>query len=212
MPMSPETGRDGAEDADDAAGAAALEAADLHLTQLLERMSSGDELARDRVWELLHGELRRCAERAERKGGPDAGLQATELIGVAFMRVSALEGKQWADRAHFVSVAALAMRSEIVDFVRRADRWQDDSTFARVVSDIETRVDGDLVGFYDELETFAEVDPAMAHALELKALGYGMGEIAELLRIPPRTFNRHFERARAHLRRRMRWTHDSGGE
>lgn len=39
----------------------------------------------------------------------------------------------------------------------------------------------------------------MAHAAELRAMGYDSQEAADLLGLKLRTFERHFRRARAHL-------------
>ncbi len=182
----------------------------LEVTQLLSRMSEGNEEARNRVWALLHDQLHQRAGHEAR--GAKGQLQATELIGIAFARVNNLTGKDWSSRRHFVAVAALAMRSAVIDHLRHAGSRAGRELLDDVVDDLAARVDGDVVGFYDELEKFSKTDPLMAHALELKALGYESSEISEHLGLPERTFYRHFERARAHLRKRMAWRHTSGNE
>jgi len=171
------------------------------ITQLLSRMSEGNAEARNQVWELLHEQLRKRAGREAE--GAKGLLQATELINIAFTKVDRLEGKDWSNRRHFVSVAALAMRSAVVDHLRSVGRKGPHTLIDTLVNDVSARVDGDVLGFYDELANFAKTDPLMAHALELRALGYEKSEIAEHLGIAERTFHRRFERARAHLKGRL---------
>jgi len=180
------------------------------ITQLLTRMSAGSLEARDEVWGILHEQLHRRAGREAR--GSHGLLEATELISIAFTRVDRLGGKDWASRRHFIAVAALAMRSAVVDHLRRDGSKGEREPLDEVVEGVAARVDGDVLGFYDELDAFAKADPVMAHALELKALGYEATEIAEHLGMPERSFYRHFDRARAHLQKRMQWRQTSGNE
>ncbi len=172
------------------------------ITALLARLAGGDEAARAAVWEALYGELRRCAGRVAARAGQRAP-QATELIQQAYLRVGgATDGLTFASRRHFIAYAVQAMRTALLDHLRSE---RQDEPFDAVADAIADRVGGDLTGFYEVLEEFRRIDPEMAHAAELRAMGYASEEIAELLGLTLRTFERRFARARARLHAKMPW-------
>ena len=177
---------------------------DPRVTVLLQRMSDGDVSARDTVWELLHEELRRTAMRRLGRQDPGFTLQATQLVGLAYERIERQVGKEWRDRNHFLAVASVAMRSALVDHVRkkRVDLVHDLPLDALVV-EVEERV-GDLLAFNEVLSRFQKLDPTMARAVDMRMLGFSMGEIAEVVQMPIRTFERRFAQARAYLHDRLR--------
>jgi RNA polymerase sigma factor (TIGR02999 family) len=170
------------------------------LTQLLERMSAGDEEAGRELWARLYPELRQRARQAAR-GAPNHSLQPTELIGHAYERMCRLRGKQWTDRDHFLAVAALSMHWTLVDYARRKrrrDALRADLEEALVA--VEDRV-GDLLRFEEAVEKLDAVDPPMGKALRLRCLGYDQREVAAMLGISRRTLDRSFARARAWVHR-----------
>ena len=172
------------------------------ITLLLARLAQGDVAARDAVWEALQAELRRCAGQVARNGGRLAP-HATELIQMAYLRVGgATEGVPFESRRHFIAYAMRAMRTALLDHVRSERQGEPLDSFADAIA---ARVGGDLTGFYEVLEEFRAIDPEMADAAELRAMGYGNEEIAQFLCVPLRTFERRFARARARLHQRMPW-------
>src|SRR5688572_23661941 len=88
------------------------------VTRLLSKVSEGDHLAEQRVFELVYRDLHRPAKlyiNAERR---DHTLQATALVQEAYLRISRTEGLEWQNRADFIAVAAKAMRRILVDHAR----------------------------------------------------------------------------------------------
>lgn len=172
------------------------------LTQLLTRMSSGDIVAAGRVWETLYPDLLRRARRLMHGQGPDHTLHATALIGLAYERIQRLDGKVWVDRGHFLATAALSMHSALVDHARRKKTRTaaGSSPFDEAVVLVEDRV-GDLVDFEDAVAQFDRLDPTTGKALRLVSLGYGVGDIADMLLTSRRTLQRNLARARAHVHR-----------
>jgi RNA polymerase sigma factor (TIGR02999 family) len=88
-------------------------------TGLLLAWSKGDSDALDRLVPLVHQELHRLAVRYMRRERADHPLQPTALVNEAYLRLMDVTRVQWHDRAHFLAVAAQAMRRILVDFARQ---------------------------------------------------------------------------------------------
>ena len=93
----------------------------LDATQLLERISGGDDDAWSQLIPLVYEELRLLARRSRRNESPGHGLQTTEVIHEAYLRL--LPSQQpWDSRAHFLGAAAIAMHRILIEFARSRDR------------------------------------------------------------------------------------------
>ena len=90
------------------------------LTQLLKATGDGDADAAARLLELVYEELRGvAARRLQRSGGPHT-LQPTALVHEVWLRLMGHELPRWANRRHFFSAAARAMRDILVERARAA--------------------------------------------------------------------------------------------
>src|SRR5262245_31996076 len=90
------------------------------VTRLLQRMSSGDARAADELLPLIYDELHALAARAMGRRVAGQTLQPTALVNEAWLRLAGPEDQGgFANRAHFLGVAARAMRSVLVDHARR---------------------------------------------------------------------------------------------
>lgn len=89
------------------------------VTALLGEWSRGDHGALDRLLPLVYAELRRMAARQLRSERPNHTLQPTALVHEAYLRLVEQRQVDWQGRAHFVGVAAQAMRRILVDHARR---------------------------------------------------------------------------------------------
>jgi len=89
------------------------------VTQILTAIEQGDINAADKLLPLVYEELRKLA--AQRMANEAAGqtLQATALVHEAWMRLVGGENPKFANRAHFFSAAAEAMRRILIDNARR---------------------------------------------------------------------------------------------
>ena len=90
-------------------------------------------------------------------------LPPTALENEAFLRLAGSGEKSFTDHRHFIGVAAKAMRSVLIDHVRRKRAAKRGGTFARVPLDdvaaaIEERVP-DLLSLDEALVRLATVDP-----------------------------------------------------
>src|SRR5262245_64980433 len=89
------------------------------VTQLLARVSAGDDDAVDRLFPLVYQQLRQAAESALRSERPGHTLQPTALVHEAYLKLIGSGGIPARDRSHFLSIAARAMRQILVDHARR---------------------------------------------------------------------------------------------
>src|SRR5258708_27188114 len=87
------------------------------VSTLLLRMREGDTRALPELVAFLYDELHRLARRQLRGERADHTLRPTALLHEAFLRLNAA-GLPYADRTHFLAVAARVMRNVLVDYAR----------------------------------------------------------------------------------------------
>jgi RNA polymerase sigma factor (TIGR02999 family) len=173
------------------------------VTQLLQRLRAGDADARERLFPLVYEELRLVARRALQRERPDHTLRPTELVHEAFLKLGAAEGP-WQDRAHFLGVAARAMRQILVDHARRRLAGKRGggmvpTTLEDVGSD-EGLPPEELLALDGALDRLEQRDARMRALVEYRFFaGLSDREIAELLHVSERTVNREWAKARAWL-------------
>lgn len=93
------------------------------VTQILQKMDSGDPSAADELLPLIYEELRKHAASRLKQESPGQTLQATALVHEAYLRlVEREERDKWQSRGHFFAAAAEAMRRILVDNARRKRR------------------------------------------------------------------------------------------
>jgi RNA polymerase sigma factor (TIGR02999 family) len=177
------------------------------VTQLLQRLRAGDADARDRLFPLVYEELRQVARRALRRERPDHTLRPTELVHEAFLKLGAADGP-WQDRAHFLGVAARAMRQILVDHARRRLAGKRGggvvaTTLEEVGAD-QGLPPEELLALDAALDRLEQRDPRLRSLVEYRFFG-GLSdrEIAELLQVSERTVNRDWAKARAWLHKEV---------
>jgi len=180
---------------------------DVPLTQLLKLAAQGERGAFDRVFEALYPDLRRIAHARLRVQGGVAHLDTTALVHESFLRLVSVAELALADRKHFFTYAAKAMRNIIIDFAREhlADRRGGGAVAlqldTQVAHEIDT-ADGEstLIAINDALLALESVDPALSQVVEMRYFaGYSEPEVAEMLGISERTVRRQWDKARMFL-------------
>ena len=83
------------------------------LTQLLRR-SGDDPAVEEQLLGLVYGELRRMAARFMQGQNQGHSLQPTDLVHECFLKIHRRDADTYANRNHFLAVAARAMRSILV--------------------------------------------------------------------------------------------------
>ena len=178
-------------------------------TRLLEDLTAGNRAVADRLMPLVYDELRGIAHRQMQGERSDHTLDTTALVHEAYLNLVKNEHLDWQNRAHFLSMAAIAMRRILIDYARRrgADKrgggiailTLDDSQFAH---------DG-------RPEEFIELDEALTrleahHARSATVViykffgGLSHDEIAEVLGVSVPTVHRDWRLARLWLSREMK--------
>jgi RNA polymerase sigma factor (TIGR02999 family) len=175
------------------------------VTQLLRAARDGDASAIDRIVPLVYEDLRRLARRQLGRGFGPQTVRPTELVHEAYVKLSVGGAEAAVDRAHFLAIAARAMRQVLVDEARhhqaakRGGGWQRATLSGKHwVADFDV---DELLTLNDALQ---ELDPRQRQVVECRFFG-GMedSEIAEALGVTDRTVRRDWVKARAWLYRAL---------
>ena len=171
---------------------------------LVTAARAGDDQAADALYDAVYDQLRRLARRV-RSGGTPETLNTTALVHEAYLKMA--DGSGYDDRAHFLGVAAKAMRHVVIDHVRRS-RAEKRGGGAEVLPLRETLVgegaDPDLLALDEALERFARVDERGARVIECRFFGgLTIEETAATLGVSTPTVERSWRAARAWLVREL---------
>jgi len=179
------------------------------VTHLLERWSTGDRSALDRLTPILYDELRRLAASHLRRGNQSETIQPTSLVHEAYLKLAGQEKLAFQNRAQFFGLAAQVMRSILVDHARaKAAAKRGGGGFAITLHDemaVTAGSEPDVLVLHEALEALAEQDKRKATVIEMRYFG-GMTaqEIAGTLGISLATIGREIRVGQAWLLRRMR--------
>jgi RNA polymerase sigma-70 factor (ECF subfamily) len=179
-----------------------------HATDLLAALSDGDPNALSALMPLVYEELKRLARgrlRHERQGHT---LDTGALVHEAYLRMIRLDRMKWESRAHFLAIAAQAMRNILVSHARSRKRRKRGGGALHVpIEDVGglPAVEQERILDLDRaLERLAEVNPRHARIVECRFFG-GMTieETAVALAISPATAKRDWRVLRLWLGREL---------
>jgi RNA polymerase sigma factor (TIGR02999 family) len=178
------------------------------VTALLLAWSAGDREALQKLLPLVYGELRARAERYLRKERAGHTLQPTALVNEAYLKLVDQKRVKWRSRAHFLAVAARAMREVLVDYARRhrAARHGGGATFVALDAAMAAAPSPslDLLALDMALDRLASLDERQSKLVELRVFaGLTIDEAAEAMGISPATVSREWKHAEAWLHREM---------
>jgi RNA polymerase sigma factor (TIGR02999 family) len=92
------------------------------VTKLLLALHNGHREALDELVPLVYNELREIARRKLRHERSGHTLTTTALVHEAYLKLVQLDRVEWQSRAHFMAIAANAMRKILVDHARQRKR------------------------------------------------------------------------------------------
>jgi RNA polymerase sigma factor (TIGR02999 family) len=177
-------------------------------------MRRGDDKAARRLLLLVYDELRALAGDMFRDQPPDHTWEPTALVHEAYIRLVNHQEVEWTDRAHFLAVAAKAMRNLLIDHARKhkADKrgggWQRVALDAVVDSAAERSID--LLALDESLEELGRLHERQARVVELRFFGgLTVRAAAEVLKVSPASVDNDWRMARAWLTRRLTGAHES---
>ena len=174
----------------------------------LQTATRGDSSALDRLFPALYQELKRQAAgylRGERAGHT---LQPTALAHETYLRLMGRRDFPWQNRAHFMAVAARAMRGILVDHARRRRAQKRGGGREQVPLDATMAIEEQRPVAFDDLdralEDLARRSERQAKVVELRYFGgLSAEETAEVLGVSPVTVKRDWATARAWLYREL---------
>ena len=175
---------------------------------VLEALRTGGRSALDRLIPLLYRELHEIAHRHLLIRGDGATLETTALVHEAYLKLVDQSQARWNDRAHFLAVAAVAMRHILVDRAKARTALKRGGprlavTLEEDVIAIDDQPDA-LLQLDEALERLRTLDERLARVVDCRFFG-GMSheEIAEALGVTARTVERDWVKARVLLREEM---------
>ena len=174
------------------------------VTELLGALRRGDRDALDQLLPLVYDALRGLARRQLSRERAPLTLDATGLVHEAYLKLVG-GSVDAADRAHFLAVAARAMRQVLVDHARRRHAARRGGDWAAM-----TLTEGlkgpdfnpaELLALDEALE---QLDPRQRQVVECRFFaGMEEHEIAAALGLTERTVRRDWVKARAWLYRTL---------
>jgi RNA polymerase sigma factor (TIGR02999 family) len=177
------------------------------LSLLIEAAERGDQSAADALFTALYSELHRMARRELARQGGLMSLGATTLLHQAYIEMAAKDGDSFPDRARFMAYASRVMRGLIIDHARNRSALKRGGQFHITSSgtEVEERADDrELVRISEALDELAKADPSLAEIVDMKFFcGFTFEEIGALKSISERTAQRHWEKARIYLHRKI---------
>jgi RNA polymerase sigma-70 factor (ECF subfamily) len=177
------------------------------VTQLLIAWSKGDEEAFKQLVPLVHAELNQLARARLKDERKNHSLEPAALVNEAYIRLVNEKAVGWKNRAHFFAIASERMRQILVDHARRRKRKKRDAVLVSLSEAGQQAVgfSSEIIAVNEALETLAEAAPRQTRIVVLRYFGgLTVDEIAEVLKIAPRTVEREWKSARAWLYSRLR--------
>lgn len=171
---------------------------------MLGRLAAGESSVAAQLLPLIYDKLRRLAQSHLARQRAGHTLQATALVHEAFLKMSAQPDATWQGRAHFLAVAATAMRQILSNHARDKRAAKRGGARLRVTlaeGQVEDSApDFDPLDLDDVLLRLAELDAVQSRVVELRFFaGMSVEEIAHVLEISPATVKREWRAARAWL-------------
>jgi RNA polymerase sigma factor (TIGR02999 family) len=179
---------------------------------VLTALRSVERESLDSLVALLYHELRVIAHRhLAKRGRQSAGqnsLATTALVNEVYLKLVDQTQAMWSDRAHFLAVAAVAMRHILIDRAKARIAQKRGGGHAAITFEEEAIGADDspemLLDINDALDRLNEIDPRLSRVVECRFFG-GMSEadVAEALGVTIRTVQRDWAKAKMLLRRAL---------
>jgi RNA polymerase sigma factor (TIGR02999 family) len=177
------------------------------VTQLLQRIQSGEPEALNAVIPLVYNELKKLASARLHREGRAEPLETTELVHEAFLRLAGSRQPSYENRAHFYGIASRLMRQILVD-AARAKASEKRSAAAEValadIPDFGAQPHRTLLAMDDGLNLLAKTDPLKVQLVEMRYFaGMTAEECAEHLSMSVHIVRREMRLAKAWLRKEL---------
>lgn len=166
--------------------------------------AAGEPEPLDKLLPLVYSDLRRLARAQRRQMEPGETLSTTALVNEAYLKLRRADHPGLADRTHFFSLVARAMRQILIDHAR--SRLAEQRRMREIARELHDRPQEDA----KDLARLLEIDSALDELEHINArlaqvvmyryfAGYSAQETADLLDVTVRTVNRDWHKARTWL-------------
>jgi RNA polymerase sigma factor (TIGR02999 family) len=174
------------------------------VTLLLAAIRRGDPDAASKLLPIIYSELHRLAAyhmRRERRGHT---LQATALVNEVYLKLTGGEQVDCQNRAHFIAVAAQAMRRILIDHARSRRAAVHGGGVHRLPIDdvviLSPERSAELIALDEALERLSKTEPRQSRVVELRYFGgLSVEETAAVLGLSCRSVKRDWSLARHRL-------------
>jgi RNA polymerase sigma-70 factor (ECF subfamily) len=180
---------------------------DMQITELLQRVHSGDQQALNIVIPMVYSELKKLAAGHLRREGKARPLDTTALVHEAFLRLAHGQHPSYENRSHFFGIASRLMRQVLVDLARARSR-EKRSAMKEVplaeVPDLGQEPDESILAMDEALDRLGRTDPLKVQLVEMRYFG-GMTdeESATVLAVSVHVVRRQLRLAQAWLHKEM---------
>jgi len=176
------------------------------LTELLHAWRAGEADAHAALNQHIYAALKRMARQRIGPGAAAGTLHPTDLVHEAVARMLDSD-VDWNSRAHFYALAALQMRSVLVDHARRRSAAVRGGGVAAVTLDDGLAAlddDQQLLDLHEALQRLAAHDQRTARVLELTYFGgLTAAQVAAVVEVSVATVERDLQFGRTWLRRAL---------
>jgi len=180
---------------------------DQPVTQQLQRLRAGDRAAAGDLLPLVYDELRALAGSFFKQERPNHTLQPTALVHEAYLKLVNQTDADWQNRAHFMAVAAQAIRRILIDHARKnkaAKRSAPTHISIDLASDHPQETEADVEALEVAMQKLAALNERQARVVEMRFFaGMTVEEVAAVLDVSPGTVKGDWRLARAWLQREL---------
>lgn len=181
------------------------------VTRILNEMQAGHPSAAEQLLPLVYEELRALADSYFRQERPNHTLQPTALVHEAYLRLIGSD-VHWQGRAHFVAVAANAMRRILINHAEKFRAIKRGGRAHTITLSENTPVPDaaefgavDLLALDEAMTQLEQLDERQCRVVELRFFGgLSVEHTAEILGVSERTVKLDWQMARAWLYNRLK--------
>lgn len=183
------------------------------ITQLLDELQGGNREVLGELFPKVYKELHAGARRERQRWQGDYTLNTTALVHEAYLKLVDQEQAAWENRAHFLGVAAKAMRHILMDYAKARQAQKRGGDVPKLSLE-EMKVGEEIVLTEERAEVLMALEEALkkleavnereAQVVECRYFGQmTVEETAVALGISPRTVKRDWAMARTWLYKTM---------
>lgn len=178
------------------------------ITKLLLAWNKGENSAIEDLMPLVERELHRIAANYMRRENSDHTLQTTALVNEAYLKLIDQKKANFQNRAHFFALSAQVMRRILLDHAKNQKRAKRGGGAEHLdiseVAVVSPKINEDIIALDSALKKLEEFDAVKAKIVEMRHFGgLEVKEVAEVLQVSEITVIRHWNLAKAWLRREL---------